>query len=69
MNQEIKLPDVVALLKEIPARHLNAGQVGTAVEVFGESDFEVEFVDKQGRIIAMLPLKSAPKKFLSYGRI
>ena len=69
MNQEIKLLDAVALLKAIPAHNLKAGQVGTVVEVFGPSDFEVEFVDKQGRTIAMLPLKSAPKKFLSNGRI
>ncbi|MFN0035289.1 MAG: DUF4926 domain-containing protein [Saprospiraceae bacterium] len=52
MNQEIKLLDVVALLKAMPAHHLKAGQVGTVVEVFGPSDFEMEFVDKQGRTIA-----------------
>ena len=66
MNQEIKLLDAVALLKAIPAYNLKAGQVGTVVEVFGPSDFEVEFVDKQGRTIAMLPLKRADLLVLQY---
>ncbi|MFN0213075.1 MAG: DUF4926 domain-containing protein [Saprospiraceae bacterium] len=66
MNQEIKLLDVVALLKAMPAQKLKAGQVGTVVEVFGDNDFEVEFVDKQGRTIAMLPLKKADLLVLQY---
>jgi hypothetical protein len=40
--------------------------VGTVVEVFSEDDFEVEFVDKQGRTIAMLPLKRADLLVLQY---
>ncbi len=28
------------------------------MEVFGEDDFEVEFVDKKGHTIALLPLKT-----------
>lgn len=66
MNQEIKLLDVVALLKAIPAQHLKTGQVGTVVEVFGDNHFEVEFVDKQGRTIAMLPLKKEDLLLLQY---
>jgi len=66
MNQEIKLLDVVALLKAIPTHNLKAGQVGTVVEVFGDDDFEVEFVDKQGRTIAMLPLKRVDLLVLQY---
>lgn len=66
MNQDIKLLDVVALLKSIPAQHLKAGQVGTIVEIFGDDDFEVEFVDKQGRTIAMLPLKKKDLLVLQY---
>lgn len=57
MTQEIKILDVVALLKAIPVHQLRPGQVGTVVEMIGENNFEVEFVDKQGRTIAMLPLK------------
>ncbi len=66
MNQEIKLLDVVALLNARPAENLKAGQVGTIVEIFGDDDFEVEFVDKQGRTIAMLPLKRADLLVLQY---
>ena len=67
MNQEIKLLDVVALLKAITAQNLQAGQVGTVVEVFGDGDFEVEFVDKGERATAMLPLKRADLLVLKYG--
>lgn len=66
MNQEIKLLDVVALLKAIPEQKLKVGQVGTVVEVYSNDDFEVEFVDKQGRTIAMLPLKGADLLVLRY---
>ena len=57
MNQEIKLLDVVALLKALPEQNLQVGQVGTVVEVFGKEGFEVEFADNQGQTITMLPLK------------
>ena len=66
MNQEIKLLDVVALLRAMPSQNLKSGQVGTVVEVFGNDHFEVEFVDKQGRTIAMLPLKKADLLVLQY---
>ena len=66
MNQEIKLLDVVALLKAQPSLNLKAGQVGTIVEIFGDRDFEVEFVDKQGHTIAMLPLKKTDLLVLQY---
>jgi len=66
MNQEIKLLDTVALLKAIPSENLKKGQVGAIVEIFGKDDFEVEFVDKQGRTIAMLPLKRTDLLVLQY---
>lgn len=66
MNQEIKLLDAIALLRPIPAENLKIGQVGTVVEVFSDDDFEVEFIDKQGRTIAMLPLKRADLLVLRY---
>jgi len=66
MNQEIKLLDTVALLKAIPSENLKKGQVGAIVEIFGEDDFEVEFVDKQGRTVAMLPLKRTDLLVLQY---
>lgn len=66
MNQEIKLLDTVALLRAIPAESLKIGQVGTIVEVFNEYNFEVEFVDKQGKTIALLPLKREDLLLLQY---
>ena len=66
MNQEIKMLDVVALLKAIPGQNLKVGQVGTIVEVFSANDFEVEFVDKQGKTIAMLPLNKEDLLVLHY---
>ncbi len=66
MNQEVKLLDVVALLKAMPAYNLKAGQVGTVVEIYGEDDFEIEFTDKKGRTMAMLPLKRTDLLVLQY---
>jgi catabolite regulation protein CreA len=66
MNQEIKLLDVVALLRTIPDENLKIGQVGTVVEVFSPEDFEVEFTDKRGQTIAILPLKKDDLLVLHY---
>lgn len=66
MNQDIKLLDIVALLRAIPAENLGTGQVGTIVEVFGDDNFEVEFVDRQGQTIAMLTLRKADLLVLQY---
>lgn len=66
MDQQIKLLDTVALLKPMPGQNLSTGQVGTVVEVYGPDDFEVEFVDKQGRPIAMVVLKRADLLVLRY---
>ncbi|MBL7795159.1 MAG: DUF4926 domain-containing protein [Saprospiraceae bacterium] len=49
MEHKIQPLDTVSLLQAIPALGLKADQVGTVVEVFGEEDGEVEFVDKQWR--------------------
>ncbi len=66
MDQEIKLLDVVALLRAVSSKNLKIGQVGTVVEVFGKDDFEVEFTDKQGKTIAILPLKREDLLVLHY---
>lgn len=48
----VKLYDVVALLKDIPAEGLRRGDVGTIIEIFETSDkhprgYMIEFVDEQ----------------------
>jgi len=53
----LKLLDVVALLEDQPAEGLVAGQVGTVVEVLAPGVFEVEFLDSQGRTVALAEFK------------
>jgi hypothetical protein len=52
-NKPVKLLDVVALLEDKPAHGLVSGQVGTVVEVHAPGVFEVEFLDANGRTIAL----------------
>jgi hypothetical protein len=53
----VKLLDVVALLDDKPTEGLSAGQVGTVVEVFAPDVFEVEFLDTNGKTVALTELK------------
>jgi len=53
----VKLLDVVAVLEDKPREGLVSGQVGTVVEVLAPGVFEVEFLDSQGRTIALTELK------------
>ena len=58
MRQEpIKLLDVVALLVDKPEESLVTGHVGTVVEVYTPEDFDVEFLDSEGRTFALAQLK------------
>lgn len=56
-NEPVKLLDVVALLVDMPAEGLVSGHVGTVVEVFSPEDFEVEFLDPEGRTFALTEIK------------
>ena len=56
-NVPVKLLDVVALLEDKPVEGLSSGQVGTVVEVFSPDAFEVEFLDANGRTVALRELK------------
>jgi uncharacterized protein DUF4926 len=49
------LLDVVALLKDLAAKKLARGQVGTVVERLDDETFMVEFSDDQGRGYALAP--------------
>lgn len=53
--------DVVALVADLPAQGLRAGQMGTIVHVFHQPRlaYEVEFVDDEGETVAMVPLEPA----------
>ena len=55
-NTPIKLLDVVALLEDKPAEGIVSGQVGTVIEVHSPEVFDVEFLDANGRTIALAEL-------------
>lgn len=47
--------DCVVLVADLPSEKLAAGDVGTVVHVHGdETAFEVEFVDQDGRTVALV---------------
>ena len=57
VKDELKLHDVVALLEDLPEHGLKRGDVGTVVEVFGETGhhpagYIVEFVAASGAVYA-----------------
>jgi hypothetical protein len=50
--------DVVALTKNLPDLGLHKGQVGTIIEVYEPTVFEVEFVDLNGKTYAVETLNA-----------
>jgi hypothetical protein len=60
------LLDVVALLRDVPARGLERGHVGTIVESLDEKTALVEFSDDEGRAYAVAPLALADLLVLHY---
>lgn len=52
----IKELDIVALLEDIPGKHLSKGAIGTIVHVYNNYFFEVEFSDLNGQAYALLTL-------------
>lgn len=55
----MKRLDVVALTPDLPELNLHTGQVGTIVEVYEPTVFEVEFVDLKGQTYAVETLNSS----------
>ncbi|MGB3494406.1 MAG: DUF4926 domain-containing protein [Elainellaceae cyanobacterium] len=49
----MKLLDVVAITQDLPHLNPHKGQVGTIVEVYEPTDFEVKFVDLKGQTYAI----------------
>jgi hypothetical protein len=62
----MKLLDVVALLDDLPELGLYRGQVGTIVEEYEPSVFEVEFSDLEGRAYALETLPASQLMVLYY---
>ena len=56
----IKEHDRVVLNSDLPAHHLEAGDVGTVVHIYpGGTAYEVEFVSLQGATIAVVTVEAA----------
>ena len=53
MKENLKILDVVALLKDMPEKKLLKGQVGTIVEKWDTNVFEVEFSNTKGETLAL----------------
>lgn len=62
----MKLLDVVVLTKDLPELSLRKGQVGTVVEVYSPTDYEVEFVDLQGKTYALETLQASQLMQIHY---
>ena len=54
-----QLLDVVVLVRDLSADGLEAGDLGTVVELLAADTFEVEFVAASGRTQALVTLTSA----------
>jgi hypothetical protein len=66
MTASIRLLDVVALIEDVPAKHLLRGQVGTVVEVLAPEVYEVEFCDDEGRTYTTTALSASQLLVLRY---
>jgi len=66
MKDNIKILDVVALLKEVPDKRLQKGQVGTIVEKWDTKVFEVEFCNTKGETLALAQIDEKDLLLLHY---
>ena len=48
--------DVVKISKDFPEHKLKTGDIGTVILQVSTSEYDVEFVDKEGHTIAILTL-------------
>ena len=53
---ELNELDSVVLLRNKPEHNLNRGDVGCVVAVYNEATIEVEFVDDEGKTVALITL-------------
>jgi Domain of unknown function (DUF4926) len=65
-NEALRVPDVVALLADMPAEGLARGQVGTVVELLDQGNVLVEFSDDEGRAYAIAPCRQSELLVLCY---
>ena len=58
-----KLYDVVAATSAFPEFGIRSGMTGAIVDVYTDGEVEVEFCDKNGETIALIPLQSTQISF------
>jgi len=63
---KLQLLDVVVLKEPLPMHRLQAGQVGTIVEILAPDVYEIDFSDDDGQTYAMLPLHTSQLLKLHY---
>jgi hypothetical protein len=51
-----QLTDIVVLKRKVPEEGLEAGDVGTVVELYEPTGVEVEFITEAGRTLAVVTL-------------
>ncbi|MCW3125670.1 MAG: hypothetical protein JWO03_1328 [Bacteroidetes bacterium] len=66
MRSNLKILDVVALLRDIPEQNLVKGQVGTIVEIWDAGVFEVEFSNTNGETLALAQINEKDLLLLHY---
>ncbi len=57
MERELKITDVVALLKDMPENKLTRGLGGTIVEILHGVYYEIEFCGSNGEIVLQVAFK------------
>lgn len=60
-----ELLDTVVLSRDLPEHGLRVGDVGAVVEVYADTDFEVEFVSASGETKALVALTSRDLRSLA----
>jgi len=53
---KFNLIETVVLTKDMDEHKLKKGDLGSIVEIYGEHDYEVEFLTAGGHTVALIPL-------------
>jgi hypothetical protein len=58
MRMQPALFDTVELLVDLPAHNLRSGSLGAIVHAYEERNYEVEFINEEGKTTALCPLSA-----------
>lgn len=65
----MKLLSTIAILEDIPEKHLVRGQVGVIVEVHPDEHFEIEFCNEEGETYAQAVVHKSALIPLHYSQV